>query len=120
MPPEGERSAADIVSHVCWTLSAVSMKIADDLGIKINSEQEPTNDFIEGLNLEIDSAYNIFGNLVRGMSDDDLERTTTLPPPARIREGSIERVLRIMAGYHVVHHAGQIAHIIKRAKRNID
>jgi len=66
---------------------------------------------------QIRSAYEAFKDLCGKLDDKMLEENMTLPPPARLREGSVETVLRIMAGYHVVHHAGQIVMLLKRAKR---
>lgn len=119
-PPEGGRSVSEMVSHLSWALSAVTMKIADDFKIDLESTVNPTGSYFEELKGEILAAYEVFENLLRELSDDDLEKTTTLPPPARIREGSIERVLRIMAIYHVIHHAGQVAQVIRRAKSDLD
>ena len=119
-PPDGGRSGSDIVSHVSWVLSATSMKIAEDLNIKIETSLDDSGPYVEHLKAEFDTAYNMFEQLVKGMSDDDLKKKTTLPPPARIQESSIERILRIMAGYHVLHHAGQLAQTIRRAKKDLE
>lgn len=70
------------------------------------------------LEMELDEAYNLFVALVSRLNDDDLKTTITLPPPSQVREGPVERVLRIMTDYHAVHHAGQVVMIIRRAKED--
>ncbi|MDF1538777.1 MAG: hypothetical protein P1Q69_07730 [Candidatus Thorarchaeota archaeon] len=117
MPSGIEKSASQIVSHISWTVSATVMEIAAQLGIELNVEASQSADSQNKLESEIRAAYDLFKQLCTRMTEDMLDAQTTLPPPARIREGSVETILRIIVGYHTVHHAGQIAMLIASAKR---
>jgi uncharacterized damage-inducible protein DinB len=108
------RSPKEIVNHVAWALSAVCMHISDELGIELEKAKSSPQD--ETTESAVKYTYEIFKELLSKSADETLDRTSTLPPPARIREGSIETILRIMAGYHVIHHAGQVALLVSRAK----
>lgn len=121
MPPEGGRSASEIVDHVVWVVSVVVSASADGQGIQLEEQTriDDTDNRYERLKTELDEAYNLFIALVSGLEEDDLEKTVTLPPPSRVREGTVERVLRIMMGYHTVHHAGQVAMILRRAREDL-
>jgi len=117
-PPSGGRSVEEILEHIVWVITAVCSQIAEDLGLVLN---EPKITEVEGivarLKAEISASYEMFTELCEKIDGNTLEKIVQLPPPARLREGSIERVLRIMMGYHVVHHAGQIAMVLKMAKK---
>ncbi len=117
MPSGIEKSASQIVSHISWTVSASVMEIATQLGIELNAEASQSVDNQNELEFEIRAAYDLFKQLCTHMTDDMLDAQTTLPPPARIREGAVETILRIIVGYHTVHHAGQIAMLVASAKR---
>ncbi|MHA2379266.1 MAG: DinB family protein [Candidatus Thorarchaeota archaeon] len=117
-PPEGGRSAAEIAEHVTSVVELVCSMIAERLEIDLVLQETDTNgeraDVMRG---QIQLAYEAFKDLCAKLDDKMLDETMTLPPPARVREGFVETVLRITAGYHVVHHAGQIVMLLKRAKR---
>lgn len=112
------RSPREIIDHVAWVISAVCMHISGELGIQIDiansSQQDETTESI------VRQPYEIFKQLLSKTTDETLDRNSTLPPPARIREASIETILRIMAAYHVIHHAGQVALLVSRAKNALD
>ncbi len=114
-PPEGGKSAADIVSHVSWTVSAIISKLAYDEGVEIHQE-EPVIEGVEGLKNEILMAYVLAENYLQKISDDVLDKTTSLPPPARLSEGKVETILRVIIGYHTIHHAGQMTSLLRRAR----
>ncbi|NHI90658.1 MAG: DinB family protein [Candidatus Thorarchaeota archaeon] len=116
-PPEGGRSAKDVVDHVSWVIQAVCQQLSNTLGVEFEiSEPEQFEDTVAQLEEDVNSAYNSFRKLCEQMTDEMLDTVTTLPPPARLREGSVETILRIMTGYHVVHHSGQLAVLLRRAK----
>jgi hypothetical protein len=117
-PPGGGRSAEEILEHIAWVISAVCIQIAEDLGLTL-VEPEITEErgLVARLKSEIGASYEMFTQLCQQIEGETLERVVHLPPPARLREGSIERVMRIMMGYHVVHHAGQIAMVLSMAKK---
>ena len=112
-PPEGGKSAAEIVSHVSWTISAIISKLAYDDGIEIHQE-EPVMEGIEGLKNEILMSYRLAENYLQKISDDDLDKTASLPPP--MKEGKVEPILRVILGYHTIHHTGQMATLLRRAR----
>jgi hypothetical protein len=116
VPPEGGRSVADIVEHAMWVVTTVCLVIGEQLGIAL-TEPAPkaATDRESELRLVVGSAYAVFEELCRRMDDSMLDTVITLPPPARLREGSVDRVIRVMAGYHVIHHAGQVAMLSRRA-----
>lgn len=117
-PPGGGRSAEEMLTHVAWVVSAVCSQIAAELGLVLKeprvADQEGT---AAQLRAEVSASYELFTELCENIDGSTLEKIIQLPPPARVREGSVERVLRIMAGYHVVHHAGQVAMVLNMAKR---
>lgn len=118
-PVEGGRSAEEVVVHVSWVIASICRYIADQLGIHIPDSSKPdAEEGVESLKAEVNSAYDDFAALCAQLDDVKLDTEMELPPPARLREGSVERILRIMAGYHVVHHAGQVALLLGNAKRN--
>ncbi|TFG07830.1 DinB family protein [Candidatus Thorarchaeota archaeon] len=121
MPPEGGRSASEIVDHVTLVVSVVATAVADEMGIRLGEQTriDDTDDRYERVKMELDEAYNLFVALVSRLKEDDLHKTVALPPPSRVREGTVERVLRIMMGYHTVHHAGQVAMTLRRAKEDL-
>ena len=112
-----EKSASQIVSHIAWTVSAVVMQIANQLEIELNTEDSESEDNQNESESEIMGSYDLFKQLCAKMTEDMLDAQATLPPPARIREGTVETILRIIAGYHTVHHAGQIAMLVASATR---
>ncbi len=119
IPPDGGKSAAEIVNHVAWVISAICSKMAYDLGLEIHVE-EPVSEGVEGLKNEITMAYGLVESFLSKLKDEDLDKTAEIPPPSRIREGQIETVLRVLAGYHAIHHAGQIAMTLRRARGDFE
>ncbi len=118
-PPEGGRSAREIVEHAMWVVSVACFKIGGELGVQLEEPADLTSlDALQDLKAKVDSAYGVFRQLCSRMDEPMLDRSVSLPPPARLREGSADRVLRVMAGYHVVHHAGQVAMVLRRARTN--
>ncbi len=113
---EDSRSANEIADHVAWALGAVCAHIAEELGIEIESTKQSTNE--TGIEATIRHSYRIFKEMLYKMSEKSLDRWSTLPPPAKLREGSVETILRIVAGYHAIHHGGQIAMLINQAGRD--
>ncbi len=120
-PPDGGRSVSEIVEHVSWTVSVVCSKVAEDYGIELEEPGAPPNaNAYERLVFYINSAYNMFSQLCNSLEDEWIDETTTLPPPARLRKGTIETIMRVMTGFHTVHHAGQVALTLRRAKDTIE
>ncbi|MBD3407101.1 MAG: DUF664 domain-containing protein [Candidatus Lokiarchaeota archaeon] len=116
-PPEGGRSASDVVSHIAWVVSVVCTKIAEDYNIDTSGKDiGATANLVVALREEVETAYDILRKLCRDLRDEQLDETTKLPPPSQIKKGTVEQVLRIMTGYHTIHHAGQVALLIRRAK----
>lgn len=115
---ETTRSPKEIIDHVAWVLSAVCMHISGELGIEIDKANSSQED--ETAESTVRYTYEIFKELLSKTKDEALDRNSTLPPPARIREASIETILRIMAAYHVIHHAGQVALLVSRAKNALE
>ncbi|MFW9909731.1 MAG: DinB family protein [Candidatus Thorarchaeota archaeon] len=116
---DSKRSSAEIATHISFTLVAVCHHIAGELGLTIDINEPLADESGSQLKAEIRGAYDAFKELCTHMSDEMLEYPTTLPPPARIQESSVETILRIIAGYHTIHHSGQIAMQVKMAKRAI-
>jgi len=115
-PPKAGRSAEEIVNHITWVITAVCQQIASDIGVDLAiPEPKEVEGVVPQLVEDVKSAYLVFKKFCESVDDEKLDHVATLPPPARLREGSIETILRIMTGYHVVHHAGQIASLLKRA-----
>jgi len=120
-PPDGGRSVSEILEHVSWTVSVVCSKVAEDYGIELKEPEEPPNaNAYERIVFYINSAYSRFSQLCNSLEDEWVDETTTLPPPARLREGTVETILRVMTGFHTVHHAGQVALTLRRAKDTIE
>ncbi len=119
IPPEGGKSAAEIAEHVGSTLDILCAMIAEQLDVEFAShEAEVDGNLSDVARGQIHSAYEGFKDLCGNLDDKMLEETVTLPPQSGFREGPVETVLRVVAGYHAVHHSGQIATLLKRAKRN--
>lgn len=117
VPPEGGRSVKEIVDHITWVIVAVCSQLSETVGIELEmSDPQQASGVQPQLSEDVQSAYNTYKNFCGNLNDKILDTVATLPPPARLREGSVETILRIMAGYHVVHHAGQIAALLRRAK----
>jgi uncharacterized damage-inducible protein DinB len=116
-PPEGGRSAKEIIDHITWVILAVCIQLSQTSGIELEmSNPQQVNGIQSQLSEDVQSAYNTFKKFCGKLNDEILDTVTTLPPPARLREGSVETILRIMTGYHVVHHSGQISVVLRRAK----
>ena len=116
-PPEGGRSAKEIVDHITWVIQAVCSELSNTLEVEFEmTEPEQVEDTVAQLVEDVNSAYGSFRKLCEQLTNEMLDTVTTLPPPARLREGSVETILRIMTGYHVVHHSGQLAVLLRRAK----
>ncbi|MFQ5833808.1 MAG: DinB family protein [Candidatus Thorarchaeota archaeon] len=117
-PPEGGRSPSEIVEHVTSVLLIACSMVAEELAIDLNieeveSEGEPT----EVLKDTVRSAYDAFNELCGKLDNQMLDKVMTLPPPFAFREGSVETVMRVIGGYHAVHHAGQLATHIRRSTK---
>ena len=118
-PPEGGKSAAEIAEHVASTVDLFCAMIADQLNVEIDlHEAETEGNQDEVARGQIRSAYEGFKDLCGKLDDKLLEETVTLPPQTGFREGPVETVLRVIAGFHAVHHAGQIVMLLKRAERS--
>ena len=117
-PPSGGRSAEEILTHVAWVVSAACSQIAEELGLNLKepkmTEQEGT---AARLKAEVSASYDLFTELCGNIDENTLKKIVHIPPPSRVPEGTVERVLRIMTGYHVVHHAGQVAMVLSMAKK---
>ena len=114
---ETSKSSQEIVEHIAFTVSIVCIQIAEQLNVDLDMENILVENEDNSFKQEVRSAYVLFKRLCSSMTDEMLDTITTLPPPARLREGTVETVLRIIAGYHSVHHAGQVAMQVKQAKR---
>ncbi|MFW9932944.1 MAG: DinB family protein [Candidatus Thorarchaeota archaeon] len=114
---EDSRTANEIATHVAWAIGAVCAHLSEELGIQLDSLEQETND--GGVESDIRQSYRLFKEILYKMADEMLDRWSTLPPPAKLREGSVETILRIIAGYHAFHHGGQIAYLIKRARKQV-
>ncbi len=111
--PDRGRTAAEIVDHIVWVINTVFKTIAQEVGIELEKTSS-TED--SGKKERIYAAFELFGELCEKLTDEMLDIEVSLPPPSRLRRGTIDRVLRIIAGYHVVHHAGQVATLIGHSK----
>jgi len=93
--------------------------IAEQLNVDFASHETEIDDKLEDVARgQIHSAYEGFKELCGTLDDSMLESIVVLPPQTGFREGPVDNVLRVIAGYHAVHHAGQIAMLLKRAKRS--
>lgn len=116
-PPTGGRTVEEILTHIAWVISAVCSHIAEELKIELHQPQiEEEDNSVARLKSEVNAAYNMFTTLCEHLDTEMLDRIIQLPAPSRVRENSVERVLRIMTGYHVIHHAGQVAMILRMAR----
>lgn len=111
--PEKGRSAGEIMDHIVWVITAACGIIAEEAEIELG-ELELRESTGSSHKDEVYAAYDLFRTLCESISEEMLDVEINIPPPARVRRGTVERVLRIMAGYHVVHHAGQIAYLLGR------
>jgi len=117
-PPGGGRSAEEILTHVAWGVSAVCSQIAAEIGLVLKEPKIAEQEGIAArLKAEVTASYELFTELCEKIDGHTLEKIIELPPPGRVGEGTIERVLRIITGYHVVHHAGQIAMVLSMATK---
>ena len=120
VPPEGGRSAKELVDHMTWVILTVCSHLSEILGIELTiSDPQQVSGVKTQLVEDIQSAYNAYKTLCGRLNDELLDTETTLPPPARLREGTVETILRIMTGYHVVHHSGQLAVLLRRSKNEL-
>ena len=119
VPPEGGKSAAEIAKHVASTVEIFCAMIAEQLSVEITLHEAETDGKVDDVAREqVRSAYEGFKDLCGKLDDKMLEETVKLPPQTGFREGPVETVLRVIAGFHAVHHAGQIVMLLKRAKRS--
>ncbi len=117
-PPEGGRSPSEIIEHVTSVLLIACSTIAEELGIDLNLEEvESDGEPTEVLKDTVRSAYDAFKELCGKLDDQMLDKVLTLPPPFALREGSVETVMRVIGGYHAVHHAGQLSTHIRRSRK---
>jgi uncharacterized damage-inducible protein DinB len=116
-PPEGGRSAKELVDHINLVLISITQHLSETLDLEIEiGEPKEVDGIADQLSEEIQSAFNTYKGFCGNLTDELLDTTTTLPPPIGIREGPIETILRVTAGYHVIHHAGQVAALLRRAR----
>ncbi|MFW9799830.1 MAG: DinB family protein [Candidatus Thorarchaeota archaeon] len=116
-PPEGGRSPSEIVEHVTSVLLIACSMVAEELGIDLNiKEVESKGEPTEVLKDTVRSAYDAFKDLCGKLDDQMLDKVMALPPPFALREGPVETVLRVISGYHTVHHAGQLSTHVRRAR----
>lgn len=105
------------MEHVTWVISTITFLLAEALGLEIENQQSTESpDIPTGLKSKIEASYELLRSLLWAIDDNMLDEVVGLPPPARLRKGSVERILRIMMGYHVVHHAGQVAMLLRIAR----
>ncbi len=117
-PPDGGRSAEEMLTHVAWVVSAACSQIAAELGLVLKEPKIAEQEGIAArLKAEISASYELFTELCGKIDGSTLEKIIHLPPPARVKEATVDRALRIMTGYHVVHHAGQVAMVLSMAKK---
>jgi len=117
-PPGGGRSAEEMITHVAWAVSAACSGTAAELGLVLKEPEITEQEGIAArLKAEVSASYELFAELCEKMDESMLKKTINLPPPARVKEGTVERMLRIIAGYHVVHHAGQVAMVLSMARK---
>jgi uncharacterized damage-inducible protein DinB len=118
-PSEGGKSAAEIAEHVASVLEMFCAMVAEQLNIDLVLHEAESNGELEDIARgQIQSAYEGFKELCGKLDDSTLEEIVALPPQTGFKEGPVDNVLRVLAGYHAVHHAGQIAMLLKRAKRS--
>ncbi|MHA2140665.1 MAG: DinB family protein [Candidatus Thorarchaeota archaeon] len=118
-PSEGGPSASEVVYHATIVLMLVCSEIANVLGITLAQQEEKEADTVEGrLKVHVRAVYQTFRELCHVLTDENLEEEMSLPPPSLLKRGSLEIILRIIAGYHVTHHAGQVAILLRMARSN--
>jgi uncharacterized damage-inducible protein DinB len=118
-PSEGGPSASEVVYHATIVLMLVCSEIANLLGITIAQPEEKDADTVESrLKVHVRSVYQAFRELCEQLTDENLDEEMNLPPPSLLKQGSLEIILRIIAGYHVTHHAGQVAILLRMAREN--
>ncbi|MHA1925929.1 MAG: DinB family protein [Candidatus Thorarchaeota archaeon] len=116
-PSEGGPSASEVVYHATIVLMLVCSEIANLLGITIAQHEEKDADTVEGrLKVHVRAVYQAFRELCEQLTDEDLDKEMNLPPPSLLKQGTLEIILRIIAGYHVTHHAGQVAILLRMAR----
>ncbi|MFW9887543.1 MAG: DinB family protein, partial [Candidatus Thorarchaeota archaeon] len=113
-PPEGGPSASEIVYHATIVLMLVMSEIANLLGIPLAQQEEKEADTVESrLKVHVRAVYKTFREICEHLTDENLSEVMNLPPPSLLKQGSLEKILRIIAGYHVTHHAGQVAILLR-------
>lgn len=116
-PQEGGPSASEVVYHATIVLMLVMSEIANLLGVTLTQQEEKDVDTIEGrLKVHVRAVYQTFRELCEKLTDENLDEEMNLPPPSLLKQGSLELILRIIAGYHVTHHAGQVAILLRMAR----
>ncbi|MFX1263638.1 MAG: DinB family protein [Promethearchaeota archaeon] len=118
-PAEGGPSASEVVYHATIVLMLVCSEIANSLGITLAQQDEKDADTVEGrLRVHVRAVYQAFRELCEHLTDENLDAEMNLPPPSLLKQGSLEMILRIIAGYHVTHHAGQVAILLRMARES--
>lgn len=116
-PPQGGPSASEVVYHATIVLMLVCSEIANLLGITLAQQEEKDAKTVEErLKVHVRAVYLTFKELCTKLTDDNLDEEMNLPPPSLLKRGSLETILRIIAGYHVAHHAGQVAILLRMAR----
>ncbi len=116
-PSEGGPSASEVVYHATIVLMLVCSEIANLLGISLAQQEEKDADTVEGrLKVHVREVYQTFRELCEHLTDENLKEEMNMPPPSLLKRGSLEAILRIIAGYHVTHHAGQVALLLRMAR----
>jgi uncharacterized damage-inducible protein DinB len=116
-PSEGGPSASEVVYHATIVLMLVCSEIANLLGITLAQQEEKDADTIEArLKVHVRAVYQTFREICEQLTDENLDEEMNLPPPSLLKQGSLEIILRIIAGYHVTHHAGQVALLLRMAR----
>ena len=117
VPPEGGRSAKELVDHITWVILTFCSHLSETMGIELEIVEPQSVDGVQAqLSEDVKSAYDTYKKFCGKLNDELLDTVTSLPPPSGIREGKVETVLRVMTGYHVIHHSGQISTLLRRAK----
>ncbi|MHA2066197.1 MAG: DinB family protein [Candidatus Thorarchaeota archaeon] len=116
-PQEGGPSASEVVYHATIVLMLVCSEIANLLGITLTQQEEKDVETVEGrLKVHVRAVYQTFRELCEQLTDENLDEEMNLPPPSLLKRGSLEIILRVIAGYHVAHHAGQVALLLRMAR----
>ncbi|MHA2081914.1 MAG: DinB family protein, partial [Candidatus Thorarchaeota archaeon] len=99
-PPEGGRSAKELVDHITWVILASCSHLSETVEIELDmSEPKQVSGVLQQLSEDVKSAYNVYKKFCGKLNDEILDTVTKVPPPARLHESSVETILRIMTGY---------------------